>query len=291
MTHPSNKQKIISPPGSMPNRRHYTAPIGMRWSENSCAYDSVFTPIYVQWCTNRGLQTEFIQDMGTPAAKLLFDGFVQYEAGQGSLEHARDAVRWHMARNSNVIFGTYMSIWEVCSALLRTNEIVWEKFYLCPNGHNLCHSNDSEALLSAAATPFESIDQWVSMDTEQMTARCSVCRHQVSVRLKFCRTPPLLAFEFSAQPTINIVHRMNVQLENHVQKCYSLAAVIYYSNNHFTTQIIMRDGRVWYYDGMLITDLMVEPTLDCVGSINDPSFSVQACRGGTPCAALYCLIT
>ena len=40
-THPSNKQRINSPRGSIPNRNHHVAPIGMRWSENSCAYDSV----------------------------------------------------------------------------------------------------------------------------------------------------------------------------------------------------------------------------------------------------------
>ena len=56
-------------------------------------------------------------------------------------------------------------------------------------------------------------------------------------------------------------------------KRYYLAAVIYYSHNHFTTQIITV-GCTWFYDGlrMSITDPTVEPTLDCVGSINNPSF-------------------
>ena len=287
-THPSNKQKIISLCGSIPNRSHYTTPIGMRWSENSCAYDSVFTPIYVQWCTNRNLQTDLFRRMGSPVANLLFDGFIRYEAGQGSLENARDAVRRHMARNPETEFGAYTSIYNVCSILLNMNEIVWEKYYLCPNGHNVHHSYESEALLSAAATRFTSITQWVSSDTEQTTACCSVCQHPVSIRLKFCRTPPLLAFEFSGQPTIGIDHMLNVQLENRVQRYY-LAAVIYYSYNHFTTQIITRDKRVWYYDGMAIANPTVEPTLDCVSSINDPSFSVQVCQGGTPCAAIYCI--
>ena len=288
-TRPSNKQKIVSLPGtsSVLNGRHYTAPIGMRWSENSCAYDSVFTPIYTQWCADRDLLTEFIRRTGSPEANLLLDGFIRYEAGQGSLEVARDAVRRYMARSPDgPIFGVYTSIWEVCNALLRMNEIVWEKFYRCPNGHNVRHSYESHALLSAAVTRFTSIAQWVSTATEQTTARCSVCRHPISIRLKFCRAPPLLAFEFSAQPTIGINHSLNVQLENCVQK-YSLAAVIYFIHNHFTTQIITRDGRVWFYDGMSITNPTVEPTLDFAGSINDPSFSVQACRGGIPCAALY----
>ena len=45
------------------------------------------------------------------------------------------------------------------------------------------------------------------------------------------------------------------------------------------------DG-VWFYDGMQIDDLSIEPTLNCTGSINYPSFSVKTCRGGTLCAAL-----
>ena len=294
-THPSNKQKFDSlrlpSSTSMLNERHYTAPIGMRWSQNSCAYDSVFTPIYIQWCTNKEfkLQTEFMRRIGSPAVKLLLDGFVRYEAGRDSLENARDAVRRHMAGPNGVVFGEYTSIYAVCSILLKTNEIIWEKFSLCPNGHYAHHSYDSDALLSAAATPFTSIAQWVSTGTEQTTALCSVCQYPNSIRLKFCTTPPLLAFEFSAQPTIGIVHSFSVQLENSIQKNYSLAAVIYYSNNHFTTQIITRDGRVWFYDGMLIADLTVDPTLVCVGSINDTSFSMQVCRGGSPCAAIYCL--
>ena len=285
-THPSNKQKVVSPPG-IPNGRHYSAPVGMRWSQNSCAYDSVFTPIYVQWCANRNWQ-EYIRRKGSPAANLLVDGFIRYEAGQGTLESARDAVRRYMARSqSDAVFGAYASIWEVCNVLLKMNEIIWEKFYLCPNGHNVLHSDDSRTLLSAAIQ-FASIAQWASVGTEQTTTRCRVCRCLVSIQLKLRTTPPLLAFEFSAQPTININHSLSLQLENRVQK-YSLTTVIYYSHNHFTTQIITRDGRVWFYDGMLITDPTVEPTLHCTGSINDPSFDVQVCRGASPCAAFYCL--
>ena len=31
---------------------HYDAPIGCRWSQNSCAYDSVFTPLFGLWCSS-----------------------------------------------------------------------------------------------------------------------------------------------------------------------------------------------------------------------------------------------
>ena len=86
-----------------------------------------------------------------------------------------------MARSQNTVFGEYTSIQAVGSVLLQMNEIVWEKFYLCPNGHNVRHSYESEALLVAAATRFTSIAQWVLPDIEQMTACCTVCDHPVSI--------------------------------------------------------------------------------------------------------------
>ncbi len=168
------------------------------------------------------------------------------------------------------------------------NETVSEIFYHCPNGHNLHHSNHNSALLSAVTTSFASIAQWISIDTRQTTACCQKCQYPVSIKLKFCSAPLILAFEFSAHPNVEINHSLGVQVENSVKKYY-LAAVVYYSHEHFTSQIITRDGQVWYYDGMLIADPAVEPTLHCTGSINDPLFSVQDCRGGTPCATMYCL--
>lgn len=290
-TRTSNKRKTDSQQSQHHTRHgtHYTAPIGMRWSNNSCAYDSIFTPIYAQWCASRVLWTEVIRRTGSPSAVLLLEGFIRYEAGQGSLEDARDAVRLYTARTqTGCVFGAYTSIWDVCNGLFRMNETVVEFFYRCPNGHNLHHSNHNSALLNAVTTSFASIAQWILIDTKQTTARCRECRHRVSIQLKFRRAPPILAFEFSAHPNIEINHSLSVQVENSV-KIYYLAAVVYFSDAHFTSQIITRDGRIWHYDGMSISNPTVEPTLPCTGSINDYLFSVQDCRGGSPCAALYCL--
>jgi len=89
-TRTSNKQKTDSQQSQHHARHgtHYTAPIGMRWSNNSCAYDSIFTPIYAQWCASRVLWTEVIRRTGSPSAVLLLEGFIRYEAGQESLEDA-----------------------------------------------------------------------------------------------------------------------------------------------------------------------------------------------------------
>jgi hypothetical protein len=51
---------------------------------------------------------------------------------------------------------------------------------------------------------------------------------------------------------------------------YTLIAIVYYGGQHFTSQVITRDGRLWFYDGMQIAD----PFL----SMLDPSIVVQTCR-------------
>ena len=67
---------------------------------------------------------------------------------------------------------------------------------------------------------------------------------------------------------------------------YRLAAVIYYTNLHFTTQITTCDGRIWFYNRMKFTDLDVQPCLEHVGFIHCRS-SLNRCKEGYACAAIY----
>jgi hypothetical protein len=80
-------------------------------------------------------------------------------------------------------------------------------------------------------------------------------------------------------------YTLSVQSENRVER-YALAAVIYYAHEHFTSQIITRDGRVWFYDGMAIAR-QNNMALEYVGSINDMSFDMQSGRDGSPSMAIY----
>ena len=65
-----------------------------------------------------------------------------------------------------------------------------------------------------------------------------------------------------------------------------VAAVIYYANSHFTAQIITRDGRIWFYDGMKILDPNIQPTLEYVGTIHS-QINMHVCRGGEASAFIY----
>ena len=176
-THRANRQKHQQP--RIPAGRNYTAPIGMRWSQNSCAYDSIFTPVYVLWCAYRDAWTEEIQRTGSTAAAQLVEGFIRFEEGRGSLEDARDEVRRTLARTERgCVYGNYTSLDAVCGILFKTNEVVFERFYQCPNEHHVRHSNDYDAYFSTSAVSYGSISQWISIDTTQTSALCQICgRH------------------------------------------------------------------------------------------------------------------
>ena len=122
-THRANRQKLQQQPDIPAGRNYTAAPIGMRWSQNSCAYDSIFTPIYVLWCAYRDTWTEEIKRTGSTTAVQLVKGFIRFEEGQGSLEDARDKVRRTLARTERgCVYGNYTSLENICSVWFKTNE-------------------------------------------------------------------------------------------------------------------------------------------------------------------------
>ena len=122
-THRANRQKHQQlEQTDIFNGRNHTAPIGMRWSQNSCAYDSIFTPIYMLWCAYRDTWSEEIQRIGCSISVQLVEGFIRFEQGQGSLEDARDKVRQTLARTQRgCAYGNYTSLDNVCSAWFKTS--------------------------------------------------------------------------------------------------------------------------------------------------------------------------
>jgi len=71
----AKKQKFDqSVDSSLPHAGHYEAPVGCRWSQNSCAYDALFTPLFTLWCSDRERWTQNVMGMGNAVADLLLQG-------------------------------------------------------------------------------------------------------------------------------------------------------------------------------------------------------------------------
>jgi hypothetical protein len=240
----------------LPHAEHYVAPIGCRWSENSCAYDVIVTPMFVLWCSDRERWSREFRGTNNAIAEMLVDGFGQYEKGETSLEGARDDFRRLIAGLPNgAPFGNYTTIENVCTPLLRSDSVISQMFYQCPNGHHVHYLDDHDALFSTGRNQYESIAQWISLDTSHVDVACQHCGHMVGVQHRFQYTPPLLVFSMPNSATLMNTN-LNISVENQSHQ-YVLTAVVYYGHHHFTCQIITRDGRIWFYDGIAMVDRQV----------------------------------
>jgi hypothetical protein len=160
-TQAATKQKLNQPSldSILAQVAHYKALRGCRWSQNSCAYDIVFTPLFALWCSNREHWAQDMSRMGNAVADLSFS---LYKRGENFLENGCDDSRWLIAHSPNgADFGYHTSIETVCTHLLRTNTIIYERYYVCFNGHHVYHSDDYDAVLSVGVYEYESIVQWV----------------------------------------------------------------------------------------------------------------------------------
>ena len=219
---------------------------------------------------------------------LLLHGFSCYEKSEALLEDAHDNARHLIARSTNGLpFGHNTSIEIASIHFLSTNKVITERYYICPNhsDHYVHHSDDRIAVLSRGAHKNASIVEWVSAETHHAEVCCDICHHAVGIKLRFQHSPPLLVFSMPDSRThINTTFDI-VSVDSQVSM-YTLLAVIYYADQHFTAQIVTRDGRIWYYDGLAPVNPDIQPTLKEVGSIHCRP-DLQSCKGGRATATIY----
>ena len=65
---------------------HYLIPRGIIWSNNSCAYDSIFTVLFSIWCGNKNLWHYKFQEIYNPFIRALTDGFNDVDNNRKTLE-------------------------------------------------------------------------------------------------------------------------------------------------------------------------------------------------------------
>ena len=105
-------------------------------------------------------------------------------------------------------------------------------------------------LLLNGAGHYNSIQEWASRSQEETRHTCTICNERVFIKYSFDNMPSLFVFEFSNQELqINLSIDIQVQMQNG-QHRLRLAGVVYYAQHHFTAQIILSDGQVWFHDGI-----------------------------------------
>ena len=128
--------------------------------------------------------------------------------------------------------------------------------------------NDSYSLVFLnGAEDYNSIQGWATHGQEETRHTCTIFSQPIFIKYVFENMPPLIVFEFSNQ-AIHINLFINIQLEN--------------GQHHFTAQIILSDGQVWFYYG-----IDTGRNLIYNGSVNSNPPSISHCRGKQAIAAIY----
>ena len=280
---PESKKLCLSHSSSLSNGSSYNLiPQGMIWSNNSCAYDSIFTILFSVWCDNKNLWNYNFNQMNNPFIISLSNGFNDVDKNIKTLETIRDDVRrnLHAFYPQTMAFGNFTSVESVFAALLETTYLVQSVEYTCCNSH-VRRMNDSYSLVLLNGTePYDSIQEWASRGHEETRHRCTICNECVFIKYGFENMPSLFAFEFSNQ-LLHINLLIDIPLQNYQQRM-RLSGVVYYGQHHFTAQIILSDGQVWFYDG-----IDTGRNLIYNGSINSNPPSISHCRGKQAVAAIY----
>ena len=278
---PESKKICLFRPSSE-GSNHQLIPQGMIWSNNSCAYDSIFTIIFSIWCNNKNLWTYNFHRMNNPFIVALSNGFNDVDNNIKSLETIRDDVRrnLHEFFPQTMAFGNFTSVENIFSALLETTYRVQLVEYRCYNNHVRRMSDSYSLVLLNGTGHYNSIQEWASRGQEETRHTCTICNEHVFIKYGFdnLNMPSLFVFEFSNQ-VLHINLLIDIQLQNDPQRL-RLAGVIYYGQHHFTAQIILSDGQIWFYDG-----IETGRNLIYNGSIN--SNPISHCRGKQAVAAIY----
>ena len=104
--------------------------IGMVWSQNSCAYDAIFTILFNIWCCDIENWGTIFTRLGNEFCILLVNEFTRYVQEETSLEAARDTVRRELDKISEYMrFGSYTSIEEICEAIFMTRDAIYRTYY------------------------------------------------------------------------------------------------------------------------------------------------------------------
>ena len=196
---PESKKLCLSHSSSLSNGSSYNLiPQGMIWSNNSCAYDSIFTILFSVWCNNKNLWNYNFNQMNNPFIISLSNGFNDVDKNIKTLETIRDDVRrnLHAFYPQTMAFGNFTSVESVFAALLETTYLVQSVEYTYCNSH-VRGMNDSYSLVLLNGTePYDSIQEWAARRHEETRHRCTICNERVFIKYGFENMPSLFVFEF-----------------------------------------------------------------------------------------------
>ena len=231
------------------------SPAGLRWDSNnySCSYDSLFSILYNTFIENHVDWTIYYQNINEEYMKVLGNGFEEAYQENISLEVIRDVVRDKLYQSYPTLFPKGQngaSVSELAFKVLASNTLDGISNLYC----STCDQYEPDIEYNIGCvfniTPYKvpSTQYFISELKIPQNERCNECLTKLKIFLTYNEPPKLLILEYP-YTTIKTSHKIKIKVNNTNTLLY-LKGIIYYGENHFTSRIISKDGKIWFNDGI-----------------------------------------
>jgi hypothetical protein len=227
-------------------------PVGLSWSNNSCAYDSVFSIIYSLWKDDPDYWKSILCHINREFFPAICSGFLDLEQGLTTLESVRDELRhlFHDLHLPRLRWGIYTSANQVMRTLFTTSRDLVSSQLACKNQHQICRLNPSSLscyVLDAGTTQYQSISGWMQNFVEVSRVQCDICGEFLLRQFHFESIPQVLIFDVEG---VEMVIDKEIQIvKNGKYISMALKGVIYFGEYHYTSRVIV-NNQVWFHDGL-----------------------------------------
>ena len=277
-------------------------PLGIKWSNNSCAYDSVMAILYNLYCSNPVVwsalysqQNESITTMTT-----LFDSVFNRSH---SLAQARDSMRIVLNKRDPSTYpkpgplGT--DIFQLCTDIFRQKNRYYQEKYTClgcsmetSRRKDYVFYNISPGSVDYPVAHHAHTRTGLSSITDQLHGilnynshvKCRVCGQNTHCTVTWSSPPtfiPIKAPEGVLGDTVKWDDYITLQGHR-----YRICGFIYFGNFHFNCRLVDQSGTVWLMDGLKHNG---EAVLE--GNIRDTGLHFASNESKALSIVLYCYVS
>jgi hypothetical protein len=260
-------------------------PMGSKWSNNSCAYDSVFYILYSLWQHNLAYWRRFFCNINSDLLEDICNGFNDSAHNLTSLETVRDVFH-HMLDNMQLPglrWGTYISVVQLLHTMFESPTEMVSSQLSCSQGHHVVcnmHQSLQSYVLSAGTNSYASITEWMQDYSENSNRLCQECNQSLLWTFSFSRLPDLVIFEFEGKE-LHINPEVRITTRNNQSQTIKLKCIIYYGELHYTSHVEVNNEQLWFHDG-----ISIEANMEYNGLLQS-SVDLMHCKGKEACIAIY----
>jgi hypothetical protein len=258
-------------------------PQGLKWSNNSCAYDALLTVLYRSFTSDLRSWDKY-KDPTTHIMFDLYQGFFDVLRSERLLENVRDTLSIVIPDQSlgtvkpRGQFNSPIDIFQILRSF-SFPDLELPKVLFCGNCNSRQQSHRGNTpqctslfvLSPSSWAAFQSTGRNMGHISQSDTATwlnmfmvcksyaptsCSTCQTRLIKNRDHQRTPLLICFDLANLPgpiTLSKQVYLPEQQPSMRRVKYRLCGVIYFGESHFVCRVIDRDGTVWSHDGMWLS--------------------------------------